>query len=204
VKQLVASRMLREWLAPVDPPRRADLIFVLAGREFRKRYGLKLLRQGLAPRILFSVARFEIRSFSKLELPKPLDLLGLAARVAPPERHYFVEFEKQNVAVEHVRPGRFGTLTEIASLARWLDAHPQIHSVLLISSAIHLRRVMICCRFLLRATTEIALLGALPDSSTQLSSTQDGQPESKSAVGAEVLKVALYWLLLMFRRTKIL
>jgi hypothetical protein len=57
---------LHAWLSPADAPQSADLIFVLAGRVYRKEYALDLFRQGLAPRILFSVSRFEIRRFSKM------------------------------------------------------------------------------------------------------------------------------------------
>jgi hypothetical protein len=53
---------------------------------------------------MFSVGRFEIRRFSKMRLPVPLDLLKLAQGVPPPERHYFAFFEGQEVRVEHVPP----------------------------------------------------------------------------------------------------
>ena len=115
---------LRAWLSPTDALRDADLIFVLAGRVYRKDYALELFRQGLAPRIMFSVGRFEIRRFSKMALPVPLDLLKPAQELPPPQRHYFVFFEGQEVETQHVLPGRFGTLTEIEALARWLSKRP--------------------------------------------------------------------------------
>lgn len=177
---------------------------MLAGREFRKLYALELFRRGLSPRILLSVARFEIRPFSKLALPVPLDLLGLASRVPPPERHYFVEFEGRKVSAELVRPRRFGTLTEMASLACWLIAHPRIQSVMLISSAIHLRRVKMCCQALLPAGTEIALIAAPVAFSQRIEEGRSIPVESTFAVVSELFKVALYWLLLRLRSTKIL
>ncbi len=67
---------LHAWLSSADDARPADLIFVLAGQMSRKDYALHLFRGGLAPRLLFSVGRFEIRSFSKMALPIQLDALA--------------------------------------------------------------------------------------------------------------------------------
>jgi uncharacterized SAM-binding protein YcdF (DUF218 family) len=139
------------------PPQNADLIFVLAGRDYRKQYALELFKLGLAPRVLFSVSRFEIRRFSQLPLTVPLDLLKLASDVPPPQRHYFVLFERLNVKVTYVRPRRFGTLTEIETLLRWLHDHPEVHSIVLVSSHSHLPRIRLCCRFLLSGDLEISL-----------------------------------------------
>jgi uncharacterized SAM-binding protein YcdF (DUF218 family) len=139
------------------PPQNADLIFVLAGRDYRKQYALHLFEQGLTPKVLFSVSRFEIRRFSTLPLPAHLDLLKLASDIPPPQRHFFVLFERSNVQVIYVRPRRFGTLTEIEALSRWLQDHPEVHSVVLISSRSHLPRIRLCCTFLLRGDFEISL-----------------------------------------------
>jgi len=202
---------LRAWLSQADPPRRADLIFVLAGRVHRKEYALELFRRGLAPRILFSVGRFEIRRFSKMSLPSPLDLLKIAQDVPPPQRHYFVSFDGQEMHVEHVLPGRFGTLTEIAALGRWLDANRGIRSVLVISSASHLRRVRMCCLSLLKADTKLAYLAAsvnlselsVPEtvgvSAEQYLPDERVDPPSVREDTQELCKLAIYWVLLKFR-----
>jgi hypothetical protein len=92
-----------------------------------------------------------------LPLPMPLDLLKLASDVPPPQRHYFVLFERSNVKVTYVRPQRFGTLTEIETLLRWLQDHLEVRSVVLISSRSHLQRIRLCCRFLLSGNFEICL-----------------------------------------------
>jgi hypothetical protein len=139
------------------PCQNADLIFVLAGRDYRKQYALQLFEQGLAPKILFSVSRFEIRRFSTMPLPAPLDLLKLASDIPPPRRHFFVLFECSNVQVIYVPPRRFGTLAEIEALLRWLRDHREVHSIVLISSHSHLARIRLCCRFLLRGDFEISL-----------------------------------------------
>jgi hypothetical protein len=168
------------------PPQSADLIFVLAGRDYRKQYGLRLFKQGLAPRILFSVSRFEIRRFSQLPLPVPLDLLRLASDMPPPQRHFFVFFEGSNVQAIYVRPQRFGTLTEIDALSRWLQVHPEVRSAVLISSHSHLPRIRLCCRFLLTGNLQIRL------------ASPPGQPSDSrlatrlTAVLLEVLKTLAY------------
>jgi uncharacterized SAM-binding protein YcdF (DUF218 family) len=202
---------LRAWLSPADAPRSADLIFVFAGRVYRKEYALELFRQGLAPRILFSVGRFEIRRFSKINLPTPSDLLKLAQQVAPRQRHYFVFFERQEMRVEHVPPRRFGTLTEIEALARWLAANPEIRSVIVISSDTHLRRIRMCCRSLLNPEMEMAFLAApfpIPETPAPRApeSQQDHPQTAESSAAAsvvddlrELLKLATYWVLLKIR-----
>lgn len=202
---------LHAWLSPADAPRSADLIFVLAGRVYRKDYALELFRQGLAPRILFSVGRFEIRRFSKMTLPVPLDLLKLAQEVPPPQRHYFVFFEGQEVQTQHLLPEQFGTLTEIDALARWLSERPEIHSVLMVSSGTHLRRIRMCCQSLLNANIRLAFLAAPPTLSEQPlpkppERQQDyPQPEEISGFATakedlmELFKLSIYWILLKFR-----
>ena len=202
---------LRAWLSPADAPRSADLIFVLAGRVHRKEYALELFRQGLAPRVLFSVGRFEIRRFSKMNLPAPLDLLKLAEEVAPRQRHYFVFFEGQEVRVEHVPPRRFGTLTEIEALRRWLGANVEIRSAIVISSDTHLRRIRMCCRSLLNPKTEMVFLAApfsLPESQAPRAAESRQarlQPAESSAAASvvedllELFKLAIYSVLLKMR-----
>ncbi len=177
------------------PLQTADLIFVLAGRENRKQFGLELFNQGLAPRILFSVARFEIRRFSKMALPTQLDLLKLAQDVPPPQRHFFVLFQGRECHVEHVQPRRFGTLTEIASLARWLDANPELRSLILISNKTHLRRIRMFCRSLLPRGVEVALL-AVPNSFSDSANEQSSAIQSTGSDLLEFLKVLLYRVLL--------
>jgi uncharacterized SAM-binding protein YcdF (DUF218 family) len=184
---------LHAWISLTDTPRSADLIFVLAGRVYRKEYALDLFRQGLAPRILFSVGRFEIRRFSKMALPVSLDLLRLSQEVPPPQRHYFAFFEGQQVRTEHVLPRRFGTLTEIAALARWLGDNPNIGSVLVVSSDSHLRRIRMCCRSLLNPRLKLAFLAApfAPDENSALASAKEDL--------MELCKLAIYWVLLKLR-----
>jgi len=201
VQILDPSRLLpglHAWLSLADHARPAALIFVLAGHMSRKDYALQLFREGLAPRLLFSVGRFEIRRFSKMVLPIPLDLLKLAQDVPPPRRHYFVLFQGTACRVEHVPPRRFGTLTEIGSLARWLDANPEVQSLILISNETHLRRIRMCCRALLPRGAEVALL-AVPNSFSDSADRQSSAIQSAGRDLLEFFKVLVYRVLLTLR-----
>ncbi len=185
---------LRGWLSPSDAASRADLIFVLAGRQSRKEYALELFRQGLAPRILLSVSRFEIRRFSMMALPVPLDLVALARTIPPPERHYFVEFEGEMFHVKQLGPGPFGTLAEIESLAHWLTGHAEVASILIVSSSSHLRRICMCCRALLPESVRVRLAAVPADFAAP--EPRPFEEESAGAVLKELLKLAVYWTLL--------
>jgi hypothetical protein len=145
-----------------------------------------------------------------MRLPVPLDLLKLAQEVRPPKRHYFAFFRNEEVQVEHVLPGRFGTLTEVEALARWLSAHPEIRSILVVSSPTHLRRLRLCCRALLSPNIELAFLASPPSTSSTFDSTipnvdADPDAEQPSALASpaddllELFKVMLYWALLRVR-----
>jgi len=164
----------------------------------RKAYALELFRQGLAQRILFSVARFEIRRFSRMPLPAPLDLLKLAQHVPPAARHFFVLFADGEVVVQHVRPRRLGTLTEIFALERWLRENIQIRSLMIVSSDAHLRRVRLCCRALLDPTLAVAFV-AMPEPR----SPAEGLKHRAASVALDLLefsKVLLYGCVLKFRK----
>jgi len=167
-----------------------DLIFALAGEQHRKECAVKLWSEGFAPRLLLSVARFDIRRFSQLELPVQVDLLGMAAKLSASERHFFVFVEKEQVSVRTIPQIRFGTLREILALRTWLIDHPDIGFLLVVSSAFHLRRVRMCCHSLLPKHLRIAFLG-----------TRSGMKWWKNArlrshVLTELVKVPFYSLIL--------
>lgn len=191
---------LHAWLSPADQARAADLIFVLAGQMSRKEYALQLFREGLAPRLLFSVDRFEIRRFSKMALPTGLDLLKLAQEMPPPRRHYFVLFHGGECQVEHVQPQRFGTLMEIATLADWLRAHPEVQSVMVISNESHLRRSRMCCRALLPSGVEVRLVG-VPHSCADAAGPPSSAIQATRGDLLEFFKVFVYGILLSLQHS---
>jgi hypothetical protein len=170
----------------------SDLIFALAGEQTRKEYAVKLLSEGLAPRLLLSVARFDVRRFSQLALPFQLDLPGMAAKLSPAERHFFVFVEDGCASVRTIPNAKLGTLREIVALRAWLNEHRKIASLLVISSGFHLMRVRMCCRSLLPKCLRITFLG----SSSGVKWWKD--PHLCRNVSAEFWKVPFYALVLPF------
>ena len=139
---------LYDWLAVSDECEKCDVIFVLAGRECRKHFALRLFQQRWAATLLLSVGRFEIRRFSELGLPTSLDLLAVAATTEPRRRHYFVTTGSGTPEAQRIALGRFGTFSEILAFSEWLEEHSSIRSAMVVSSGFHLKRVRMCCQHL--------------------------------------------------------
>ncbi len=183
-------KFLLAWLVRADPAVPADAIFVLAGLKARKVFAIQLLEKEFAPRVLFSVGRFEVLRFPELGLPPTIDLLQMAQRTPPPQRHFFVLFENQQFTVERIHVRTLGTLSEIDALADWLLAHPGISSLLVVSSGPHLRRLRMCCRRLLRRNVRCSFVATPEDSG-------DNDSNGK-AILVECFKIACYSVLLPF------
>jgi uncharacterized SAM-binding protein YcdF (DUF218 family) len=191
-------KTLFDWLSRADPPANADAIFVLAGRKKRKVFAIRLLEQGAASRILFSVGRFEIRRFPELDLPQTIDLLQMAQAVPPPQRHFFVLLEENRFTVQRIPLRVLGTLSEIDALADWLAEHPAISSLLIVSSGAHLRRLRICCRALLPRTATTSFLSVPEDTATPNRPDWRSEDSPRRTVLLECLKIACYSLFLPF------
>jgi len=196
------ANRLYDWLAVSDPCRESDVIFVLAGRECRKHFAVRLFQEGWAPTLLLSVGRFEIRRFSQLELPTGLDLPAIASTTEPARRHYFVEIRSGTAAVRRVALSRFGTLTEIAAFSEWLRENTWVRSVTVVSSGFHLKRVRLCCRRLVPDGTKLSFL-AVPEESRHLRAHWWRNPQSRKLILSEVLKIAIYKLLCLSVMTKV-
>jgi hypothetical protein len=180
------------WLACADPPAHADAIFVLAGLRARKVFAIQLLEQGAAPRVLFSVGRFEIRRFPELGLPPTIDLLKMAQSIPLPQRHFFVLFENQQFTVQRIPMRTPGTLSEIDALANWLGAHPEISRLLVISSSLHLRRLRMCSRTLLPRSVQAHFVATPQSGGTPVQENGRSEVSNRKAVLSECLKVACY------------
>ena len=189
---------LYDWLSPSDSAESGDLIFVLAGRQSRKLYGLELFRQDVANNLLLGVGRFEIRKFAQLPWPAEIDLVRVAAGTPAPLRHYFVSMESGKSKVELISRGRFGTLSEIRALAVWLQRRPHIRSLVVVSSGPHLRRVRACCRALLPEGVQLRFLST-PDDGQLTRSEWWRDAHARKLVAKEVGKLFVYRLLLMGR-----
>lgn len=178
--------------AVADPPEHADVIFVLAGRYGRKSHGVKLWRDGWAGTLLLSVDRFEIRRFSTLKLPAPLDLVGIASATEPRQRHYFVEIWNGKVEAHRVAVGRFGTWAEIVGFSQWLRMNDQVGSAMIVSSGFHLRRVRMCCRKLMGERIRLTFV-AVPDESRYFRRFWWRNTKALKLVLAEFMKIGIYW-----------
>jgi hypothetical protein len=170
---------IHSWLAREDPLEKADLLFVLAGRQSRKEHAVKLFHDGWSRRILFSVGRFEIRRFPKLGLSRSPDLLAMAKSTSPPERHYFVSLHDGQFEVQRIPVRWLGTLSEIDALADWLEARPEISSLLIVSSDPHLRRLRLCCRTLLPAGLKIHFRAAPQENLLAIKDRPESEKENQ-------------------------
>lgn len=178
---------------------KADLIFVLAGRESRKLYGLDLYRYGCAPKLLLSVGRFEVRRFVELPLPQRVDLRPIAAPVYPPLRHFFVCFGGARVQIDQIPVHRWGTLTETEALGTWLEQRQDIRRVLVVSSRSHLLRVQMCCRALLPRRIELGFL-AVPQGFVSPGGSRGVNAEDSFRQRvAELVKLVLYYAVFSIR-----
>jgi hypothetical protein len=141
------------FLVVNDPAGPCDLIYVLAGRPERKPYGLDLFHRGLAPRLILSVGRFEVRqTASLLEMPR---LLALRDNLPPEQRHFWIDFQCD--APARISPANLkkpNTFWELSGLVEYLH-NTSPARIAIISTSIHLRRVRYCCSripFLARKT----------------------------------------------------
>src|SRR5260370_17300714 len=131
-------RWFYDGLGRMDWGWSGDLIFVHAGLEIRKSFAVELYYRGLAPRILFSVGRYEIRRFVNLALPLRIDLLKMVEKVPHRLRHFLVSVAGQQLEVQRISAGRLGTMREIEALTQWLARRPGIKSILILTINIQL------------------------------------------------------------------
>lgn len=167
---------------------------MLAGREYRKHFALRLFRDGWAPTLLISVGRFEIRRFSNLELPVFLDLPAVASTTEPRRRHYFVRIGSGTAEAQRIAVSRFGTLREIRAFSDWLQEHASIRSAMVVSSGFHLKRVRMCCRSLVPDGRRLYFVAA-PEESRCLRGNWWRDRGARKLVLSEFMKVAIYKLL---------
>lgn len=172
------------------PPREAGVIFVFAGRPERKRYGLALWKRGFAPTLVLSVGRFEWRRFVELGLPQDGGLVDLVERTPPEERQFFVVLDGAGARAFRVRARGLGTWNEAEALAEFLRREGH-RSVLVVSSAIHLRRAVMTLRALAGGIRIDAT--AVPEHESSIA--RDGwwrEPRARRAVLWEAVKLLLY------------
>ena len=178
-------------LATSDAPASCDLIFVLAGRPERKPYGWRLFQSGLAPRLIFSVGRYEVRQTAIEPTPIP-ELLELRDMTPPEQRHFWADFRQGKRSTSLAGIKMPGTLRELHALTRYL-APDFPRRIAMVSTAIHLRRVRFCCGRIDAFRDSTILFLAVPEE--QSSFRQDGwwrHAAGWSYLITEYLKLAAY------------
>jgi len=149
--------------------------------------------------MLVSVGRFEIRRFGLLTWPAPVDLVQAARSVPASQRHAFVSFSDGAAQIQFIRRRLLGTWTEVAALSEWLHSRPGIRSAIIITSGAHLRRVRMCCHFLLPKSRELSFAAAGGDEPELRRDAWWRDRSARCVVLAEFPKLALYWTLLQIR-----
>jgi uncharacterized SAM-binding protein YcdF (DUF218 family) len=153
---------LYDFLDIGKSPRPADCIFVLAGKEERKAYGIKMWRFGYAPQLILSIGRFEGRKFDALGLESDGGLVTQVEKIPPKKRHFFVWMDRQDAICTAVGKAYFGTRSEARELAKYLRNLP-VRSLLVVSSPAHLRRVSLAFRRVFRRTRIQLTFIAVPE-----------------------------------------
>ena len=191
-------KSLADFLSVRDAPVSSDVIFVLAGRPERKPYGCQLFQSGLAPRMIFSVGRYEVRQTAEQPVAIPA-LLKLRDKTAPPKRHFWVDFSQGNTAVSLAELAKTNTYWELHAFGRYLAPEtPQ--RIAIVSTSIHLRRVRLCCRRLACFKGTTLLFLPVPEDSSSFS--RGGwwkHADQLSYLLSEYAKLAGYYLLYGWR-----
>jgi hypothetical protein len=132
-----------DFLSTEGPVTPCDLIFVLAGLPERKSYGLELLQRDVAPRLVLSVSRFDVRQTAAL-LPEGKELITLRDQTPPEKRHFWIEFQDGRRSLLRAGVQQSGTYGELKAIGDHLASQPPA-TIAFISTSIHLRRVRFCC-----------------------------------------------------------
>ncbi len=181
-----------EFLSPSDTPSPCDLIFVLAGRDERKPYGLELFRQHLASRLILSVGRFEVRQTAQ-SLHHP-ELLRLRDETPPGQRHFWMDFTRDGVQISRANLQQTNTFWELHGLGEYVGT--EVQSIAIVSTSIHLRRIRFCCSRIPFFRERRVIFVPVPE---EMSSFQKKgwwkRPDHWFYVTAEYVKLAAYHLL---------
>lgn len=133
-----------DFLAKGDPVTSCDLVVALAGRAQRKSFALSLFHQGIAPRIILSTARYEVRQTAAILPEIAPELLAIRDATLPADRHFRIDLSRTHAIVSRANLKRNGTFEELQALAYHLKSEP-VRTLGLVSTSIHLRRVRFCC-----------------------------------------------------------
>ena len=183
------AQSVYDFLDVGKSPRLADCIFVLAGKQERKIYGIKMWHFGYAAQLILSVERFEWRKFSELNLESDGGLKALVEQTPAKKRHFLVRLDRQDTICIPVHKGFFGTRSEARAVAECLR-NLSVRSLLVVSSPVHLRRVALAFRRAFRKSGIQLTFVAVPEK------LSFAFPAERAPVWLEFCKYLLYRFLL--------
>ncbi len=143
-------------------PRLSDCIFVPAGDQGQRFYGIKMWRFGYASHLLLSVGGTESGRFSELKLESDGGLEKLLSQTRSGKEQFFVKLNRQETSCCLVRAGRLRTHSEAKALAEFVREN-SIRSLLIVSSPVHLRRASLSFRRALRKCDVRLTFVAVPE-----------------------------------------
>lgn len=193
-RKLHLLNSLYDFLDVSEQPQSCDVIVAVAGRQERKSFALELFQRGLAPRLILSVARFDVRRTTALPVPGP-ELLALRDQTRPAERHFWIDISNGKTLIRRAQIKKTGTFGELQALAAYLDSH-SVSKIALISTALHLRRIQFCCSRIPFFRGKDVLLWAAPAGDSSISPEQWWRHgDSCKYLLSEYIKLAGYRLL---------
>lgn len=178
----------------LSPP--ADLLFVFAGADERKRYAVEAWRAGSAAALVVSVARFEWRRIPRLGLPGEGGLVALVEATPPAERLFLLVVDGESVEARRVPKGRWGTWCEALAIAA-LVREREARSLLICTSGYHLPRALLAVRRALSALegapcAVAGLAAPEPPDSSLAPFRRWRSPRAWMALASEGAKLAVY------------
>jgi uncharacterized SAM-binding protein YcdF (DUF218 family) len=179
------AKVIYSFLNIGESLHRADSLFVFAGNQKRKIYGVNLWHQGYARQMILSIGRFEWRKFYELDLDSDGGLRFLVDQTPPQKRHFFLQTDGNETSCTLVQTGFLGTLSEGRLLAEFLNGKP-IKSLLVVSSASHLRRASLVLRHAFRSKEVQLSFIAVPEESAWKS------PSGRNQIWVELWKYIFY------------
>ncbi len=156
------AQSVYDFLDVGKSPRPSDCIFVLAGRQERKTYGIRMWRFGYAPLLILSVSGYEWPKFGELDLESDGGLEALANQTSTKKKHFLVQLDRQETNCIPIQTGLLGMRSEARCLAEHLR-NVSVRSLLVVSSPVHLRRVALAFRHAFRKTRTQLTFVAVPE-----------------------------------------
>jgi uncharacterized SAM-binding protein YcdF (DUF218 family) len=179
------AQFIHDFLDVGKSPCIADCIFVMAGKQNRKAFGIKMWHIGYAAQLILSIGRFEWRKYKDLGLESDGGLESMVTQIPPPKRHFLIRLNSREAICTPVKPGYFGTYSEARNIAKYLRSMPA-RSLLVVSSPIHLRRVALAFRRSFRKSGVHLTFVGVPETASFDS------PAARTTVWVEFGKYLLY------------